>query len=281
MMDARRHAGARRGLSLGSGAAAALAALALALPAAADAHTGTAAVSCTGADFAFKLFARGANTVHFDVAVDGVSVAHGDQLLDQNGGREGAVHVPLALTGDHVVRANAWWGPAGVADHNTRPESAPALADKKLSCPPPPPPPPPPPVVPSVPVAPAPAPAPAAAPAPVAAPAPASDVAGVISTSPSRAARVAVATRCASRTARVTVTGRSMRDVTLSVNGKRVRTVRVGAAATRVTVSVPIAQGRAQTVTARVRFRNGAAPRTLVHRAVRCAAAAVQPQFTG
>ena len=50
---------------------------------------------------------------------------------------------------------------------------------------------------------------------------------------------------------------------------------------TRVRVSVPIIRGRAQTVTARVRFRNGAAPRTLVHRAVRCATAAVAPQFTG
>jgi hypothetical protein len=72
-----------------------------------------------------------------------------------------------------------------------------------------------------------------------------------------------------------------MRDVTLFVNGRRVRTVRIAAGTTRVRVSVPIIRGRAQTVTARVRFRNGAAPRTLVHRAVRCAAAAVAPQFTG
>jgi hypothetical protein len=57
--------------------------------------------------------------------------------------------------------------------------------------------------------------------------------------------------------------------------------VRIAAGTTRVRLSVPIVRGRAQTVTARVRFRNGAAPRTLVHRAVRCAAAAVAPQFTG
>jgi hypothetical protein len=270
MNDARRRAGARRRVSLGSGAAAALAALAFLVPAAAEAHTGSAAVSCTGADFAFTLFAPGSNTVHYDVSVDGVSVAHGDDLLDQNGGREGVLHVPLTLTGTHVVRANAWWGPQGVADHNTRLQTAPPLAYKKLNCPPPPP------VVPVVPVVPT-----TPAPAPVAAPAPAGAVAGVVASAPARSARVAVATRCASRTARVTVTGRSMRDVTLFVNGRRVRTVRIAAGTTRVRVSVPIVRGRAQTVTARVRFRNGGAPRTLVHRAVRCAAAAVQPQFTG
>src|SRR3954468_454731 len=272
MKVARHRAGARRSLSLGSGVTAALAALVLLVPAAAEAHTGTAAVSCTGADFAFRLFAPGSNTVNYDVSVDGVSVAHGATLLNQNGGREGAVHVPLALHGTHVVRANAWWGPQGVVDHNTRLQTAPPLAYKKLNCPPAPPPPPPaPPVVPVVP----------ATPAPVAAQAPAGAVAGVIASAPARTARVAVATRGASRTARVTVTGRSMRDVTLFVNGRRVRTVRIAAGTRRVRVSVPIIRGRAQTVTARVRFRNGAAPRTLVHRAVRCAAAAVAPEFNG
>src|SRR4051812_18197966 len=215
MKLARHRAGARRSLSLGSGVTAALAALVLLVPAAAEAHTGTAAVSCTGADFAFTLFAPGSNTVHYDVSVDGVSVAHGDTLLNQNGGREGALHVPLALHGAHVVRANAWWGPQGVVDHNTRLQTAPPLAYEKLNCPPPPPPP----VVPVVPVVPA-------TPAPVAAQAPAGAVAGVIASAPARTARVAVATRCASRTARVTVTGRSMRDVTLNVGGRRVRTVR-------------------------------------------------------
>jgi hypothetical protein len=92
---------------------------------------------------------------------------------------------------------------------------------------------------------------------------------------------VAVASVCASHTAQVTVTGRAMRDVTLFVNGRRVRTVRVAPGTTRVRAAVPIAAGPAQKVSARVRFRNGARPRTLVHRAVRCAAAAVQPQFTG
>src|SRR4051812_19060041 len=71
---------------------------------------------------------------------------------NQNGGRSGTLHVPLALTGDHVVRANAFWGPDGIVDRDARPASAPALAYKELSCPPPPPPPPPTPIVPIAPV---------------------------------------------------------------------------------------------------------------------------------
>src|SRR4051812_21949637 len=118
MTMARRKARGRTGVSLGSGAVAAFAALALLLPAVASAHTGTATVSCTGADFSFKLFAPGSNTVHYDVTVDGTSAAHGDFTLNAAGGREGVLHVPLALTGNHVVRANAFWGPAGIVDHN-------------------------------------------------------------------------------------------------------------------------------------------------------------------
>jgi hypothetical protein len=276
MTMARRKARGRTGVSLGSGAVAAFAALALLLPAVASAHTGAATVSCTGADFGFKLFAPGSNTVHYDVTVDGSSAAHGDFTLNAAGGREGVLHVPLALTGDHVVRANAFWGPAGIVDRNTRSPYAPALAYKKLSCPPPPTTPPtvPPTTTPVAPVAPTVAPA-------AAAPQPASAVQGVVARSPARVARVAVASRCASRVARVTVTGRAMRAVTLFVNGRRVRTLRVAAGTTVVRASVPIVRGRAQTVSARVSFRNGARPRTLVHSAVRCAAAAVQPQFTG
>ncbi|MEA2384783.1 MAG: hypothetical protein QOH72_4754 [Solirubrobacteraceae bacterium] len=274
MTMALRKARRRTGVSLGSGAVAAFAALALLLPAVASAHTGTATVSCTGADFSFKLFAPGSNTVHYDVTVDGASVTHADFVLDRAGGREGVLHVPLALTGTHAVRANAFWGPAGIADRNTRLSTAPPLASKTLNCPAPPPPPqpPPPPVAPVAPVAPA--------ATPVATP-PASAVAGVEARSPARIANIAVTSSCAARTARVTVTGRSMRDVTLFVNGRRLRTIRVAAGVTTVNASVGIARGRAQTISARVRFRNGARARTVVHRAVRCAAVAVQPQFTG
>ena len=71
--------------------------------------------------------------------------------------------------------------------------------------------------------------------------------------------------------------------MTFSVNGHRVRTVRVRASQRRVTVSVPLSRSGAarQTVTARVTFRNGAAARTLTTRATRCAQGAVSPQFTG
>src|SRR4051795_2077380 len=120
MTMARRKARGRTGVMLGSGALAALAALALLLPAVASAHTGTATVSCTGADFSFKLFAPGSNTVHYDVTVDrtsaapratpahyggpagGPPAARGDFTLTGAGGRGGVLHVPLALTGNHV-----------------------------------------------------------------------------------------------------------------------------------------------------------------------------------
>ena len=135
------------------------------------------------------------------------------------------------------------------------------------------------PAPPAAPASPAPAPAAAVAPAGTA---PSSGVAGIETRSPARGvAGVAVAKVCASHTAQITVTGRQMRSVALFVNGKHVRTIRVAAGTTKVRASVPIVAGRAQKVSARVSFRNGARPRTLVHRAVRCAAAAVQPQFTG
>jgi hypothetical protein len=72
-----------------------------------------------------------------------------------------------------------------------------------------------------------------------------------------------------------------MRSVTLFVNAHRIRTVRVAAGTRTLHVRVPIARGRAQIVSARVTFRNGARARTLTNHAVRCAAAQAQPQFTG
>jgi hypothetical protein len=107
-------------------------------------------------------------------------------------------------------------------------------------------------------------------------------VGGVQSTSPARVNSIAAETTCASRTARVTIRGRGMRDITLSVNRHRVKTVRVASGARTVRTSVPIARGAGpQTVTARVRFRNGTRARTISTRARRCAPAAVQPNFTG
>jgi hypothetical protein len=118
---------------------------------------------------------------------------------------------------------------------------------------------------------------PAATPAPT----PAAGVAGTQARSAT--ARVSAQRRCATRRARITVSGRLIRRVTFFVNGRRVRTVTVRAGQTRVTASVPLRRSGAarQTVTARVTFRNGAAARTLTARATRCAAAAVRPQFTG
>jgi hypothetical protein len=74
---------------------------------------------------------------------------------------------------------------------------------------------------------------------------------------------------------------RQVRRVVFSVNGRRVRTVDVAASTRTVSVAVPLrATGpRRQTVTARVTFRNGQAPRTLRVHVTRCAA--VRPKFTG
>jgi hypothetical protein len=96
-------------------------------------------------------------------------------------------------------------------------------------------------------------------------------------------ARVAVQRSCATRSARVTINGRSIRRATFFVNGRRVRTVTVRAGARRVTVSVPLSRSGAarQRVQVRVTFRNGAPARVLNTTARRCAQAAVQPQFTG
>jgi hypothetical protein len=111
----------------------------------------------------------------------------------------------------------------------------------------------------------------------------ASSVAGEQERSPVRAtARLRAQTRCAARTARVTVSGRRMARVRFSVNGRRVRTVNVASGALSVSALVPLRRkGPAvQAVRARVTFRNGAPARTLRATVRRCAQAAV-PQFTG
>jgi hypothetical protein len=128
-------------------------------------------------------------------------------------------------------------------------------------------------------------PAPAATPpAPAAPPPPASNVAGQQERSPVRAtAHLRAQTRCGTRTARVRVTGRRMRQVQFSINGRRVRTVNVGLGVRSITALVPLRRSgpAAQTVRARVTFRNGAPARTLHATVRRCAQAAVAPQFTG
>ena len=258
MTMALRRARGRTGVRLGSGAVAAFAALALLLPAVASAHHVSGAVpDCTSLHVTY-VSTQGTHftgTVHFN---NGTVAATWDHVAGVDIPASGTIDVPYTAPAGPFSLSADWQFSTG--------ESG-TLATAAMTCstPPPPPPPPAPPVAPvAAPVAP-----------------PSGAVAGVEARSPARVARVAVASVCASHTARVTVTGRSMRDVTIFVNGHRVRTINVAAGTTTVRAAVPIARGRAQTVSARVRFRNGARARTLVHRAVRCAAAAVQPQFTG
>jgi hypothetical protein len=253
--------------------AGALAMLALAFPAGALAHTGTATVSCTAADFDFYNFGAGSNTVHYAVKVDNVPVAGGNFALDQAGGTKGTLHVPLAVYGAHTVTAYAWWGPIGTVAGHTGGSATVPMAVGTVSCAAAPAPPP-------APAAPAPAaPAPAAA-APVSTPT--SAVLGQEVTSPARIARLGASRSCTSRRVRVTVAGQAMRRITFRVNGRVVRTVNVRAGRRSVRASLPMTTRRAaQVVTARVTFGNGARPRTLVARTARCAQAAVAPQFTG
>ena len=79
---AQRKATGRRGLTSGIRIVTALAALALLVPAAAQAHTGAAQVACSGADFNFKLFAPGSNTVHYAVDGDGCLLYTSDAADD-------------------------------------------------------------------------------------------------------------------------------------------------------------------------------------------------------
>jgi hypothetical protein len=267
----------------------AIALLALAFPASALAHTPAGTVGCTGADFTFTAFAAGSNTVNYRVTVDGATFRQSTFTLPGDG-TSGALNVPYTLPDDqpHAVQAFAWWGPDGVQDRHTRPESSPALDTRTLQCPIPVTPPATPPTTGGPPASPPSPPAPPAAtttvtPAAVPAPVqtPVSSVAGTQARS--AAARLAVPRSCASRTVRVRVTGRQIRRVTVLVNGRRARTVAVRANQRTVTVAVPVRRSGAarQRIQARVTFRNGAAARTLTASATRCAQAAVRPQFTG
>jgi hypothetical protein len=250
----------------------AIALLALTAPDLALAHSGSATVSCTGAEFSFSSFQPGSNTVHYVVTVDQVPAAQGDFTLNAAGGEAGSLHVPLSIGGTHTVEANAWWGPEGIVGGHTRPANSPPLASEVVTCPSPP---------------------PATAPAPPApAPPPATSlpnqqrpevgVEGRRESKPARIARLSTASMCTSRRVRVTVTGRSMRQVALSVNGRRVRTVNVHAGQRSVRVSLRMPkQVITPIVTARVLFRNGAPSRTLRKTARRCSPVVVQPHFTG
>ena len=81
----------------------------------------------------------------------------------------------------------------------------------------------------------------------------------------------------------MTISGRSLRRVTLFVNGHRVRSVAVRSGRRSITIAVPLRRSGSvrQRLTARVSFRNGTRSRTLTAHATRCAQAPVVPQFTG
>jgi hypothetical protein len=229
----------------------ALALLALAFPAAAQAHHATVTVSCTEAVISYASFPHGSNTVHYVVKVDNTVAAEGDYTFS---GSTATKRVPLTVYGDHSVAVSTSWNTNGVAGDD--------YAQKDVGCGAAPPPP----------VAPAPA---------AAAPVPASGVQGVQVSSPAVApARAVLGTRssCASRTVRATVTGRNMRRVTFSSNGRVVRTITVRGRRT-VRATLPRRGTGPQAVTVRVRYANRT--EVLTARANRCAQAQVQPQFTG
>jgi hypothetical protein len=256
-----------------------LALLALACsPSIALAHTGAATVSCTGAEFSFVKFQAGSNTVNYKVTVDGATAAEGTYVLDQAGGTQGHLSVPLTIYDTHRVQAFAWWGPAGTVDGHTRPANSPALADKVVHCAAAPPPI----TVPVVPTPAPPVPAPVAATPAAATPLPTVAVAGerVVSVP---APRLRVQETCAATHARVTVAAVQMRTVRFTVKGRPARTVTVAPGRRSVSALVPLRMRgpAAQRVTTRITFRNGTRPRTLVAVARRCSSAAVAPTFTG
>jgi hypothetical protein len=245
----------------------------LCLPAAAAAHTGAATVSCTGAEFSYVKFGAGSNTVNYRITVDNTTLVEGTFVLNEAGGTEGHLTVPFTLYDTHEVKAFSWWGPNGTVNGETRPASSGPLADTVVHCAPAPPP------------VPAPAVPPAAAPAPAAAAPPATtsiiQVKGQRVSSPT--VRMYAQKTCGAVHARITVTGKSMRQVRFAVRGRHPRTVKVARGARKIVALVALRRhGPAvQKVTTRITFRNGAPTRTLVAPARRCSRAAIAPQFTG
>ena len=230
-------------------------AVALVLPVAAEAHTVTPNVNCSAATLSYESTAG--TTLSYQIVVNGVPTVANSFVVPAT-----------QLTGTLSVPYSAPAGPFTVTVNAVFSTGETGSVTQSLMCTTPP----------APPAAPAP---PANAPPPAGGTAPAQGVAGVEAATAT--ARVAAQQACASRSARITVSGRLIRQVTFSVNGRRVRTVSVRSSQRTVRVSVPLSRGGAarQTVTVRVTFRNGAAPRTLTTRATRCAQGAVSPQFTG
>jgi hypothetical protein len=233
-------------------------AVVLALPAAAQAHTVTPSVDCSAATLVYE--STPGTTLSYEIVVNGASAVK-DSFVVPSSPISGTLTVPYsAPTGPFTVSVNANFSTGETG-----------TVTKSMTCTTPP--------TPAPPAASPPAP-PVAAVAP--APPSASAVAGQQVRAPSSSARLGAQSACPTRVVRVTVVGRQIRDIAFSINGRHVRTVRVRAGQRAVKASLPMRNGRAsQVVTARVRFRNGARPRTLSSRAARCAQVAVAPQFTG
>jgi hypothetical protein len=236
-------------------------AVVLVLPAAAQAHTVAPSVDCSAATLVYESTAG--TTLSYEITVNGVSAVKNSFVVPSSP-VSGTLTVPYtAPTGLFTVSVFAAFSTGETG-----------TTMRSMTC--------------TTPVAPPPAPAAAAPPAPAAGvapappPAPASAVAGEQVKAPARIARLGAQSACPTRIVRVTVAGRQMRDIAFSINGRHVRTVTVRSGQRSVRASLPMRNRRAsQVVTARVRFRNGAQPRTLSARASRCGQAAVQPGFTG
>jgi hypothetical protein len=278
--------------------AGALALLLLALPGAAMANTGSATLSCNAASLKFAEFLAGSNTIHYQVKVDATVAAAGEFKLDQKGGTDGLLDVPLDISGTHQVSAYAWWEASATVGAVVGGSATIPLVSRRLDCPAPPA---------SGGPAQGPGPSPAPAPgSPTPTPTPTSTstpkpAAGAPTTArpvatrkpkravkaertavPARIAKLVARTSCPAGTVRLTVKGRQLHDVAFSINGRPVRTVRVRPGSTSAKETLAIRDpAAAEVITARVRFRNGAAPRTLSARTSRCAKAPVAPQFTG
>jgi hypothetical protein len=271
--------------------AGALALLLLALPGAAKANTGSASLSCNAASLKFAEFLAGSNTIHYQVKVDATVVAGGEFKLDQRGGTGGLLDVPLDISGTHQVSAYAWWEASATVGAVFGGSVTIPLVWQQLDCP-------------AAPASggPTPGPGTSAVPAPGSSTSTPKPAAGAPATArpstthkpkrravkaerttvPARIANLVARTSCPAGTVRLTVNGRQLRDVAFSVNGRPVRTVRVRPGSTSAKETLAIRDpAAAAVITARVRFRNGAAPRTLSARTSRCAKAPAQPQFTG
>jgi hypothetical protein len=230
----------------------------LALPAGAHAHTVTANVDCAAGTLVYE--STPGTTLNYEIVVNGTSTVK-DSFVVPSSPVNGTLTVPYtAPTGPFTVTVNAAFS---TGERGT--------VTKSMTCVTP--------ASPAPPTAAPPAPAAAAPPLPAA---PVRTVAGEQVTAPARNARLGARSACPVRVVRVTVGGRQMRTIAFSINGRHVRTVTVRAGQRSVKASLPMRNRSAsQVVTARVRFRNGAQPRTLTARAPRCGQAAVQPTFTG